>query len=151
MVDFAISSKKQLIAPVNHFTYNTVDFSLNSPPQIQSFQSSLNAGSFYGGLCWDKNGDKFFITKVGASNTAGLYVIDFFNGTATKLIQFCDTKRIKYINQSPDGSKLIYQKVNRINITPEFDVWNFGGETLETSSIWLYDVQTKKEAKINLE
>ena len=71
------------------------------------------------------------------------------NGSYTKLISFCDSKRYKSISCSPDGLKLIGERIDSylkkdLNGNPT-------GQIIEKSSIYLIDLQTLKETKINLE
>ena len=62
---------------------------------------------------------------------------------------FCDSKRYTKISCSPDGTRLIGERIDSYleknsNGSPT-------GKIIENSNIYLIDLQTLKETKINLE
>lgn len=79
----------------------------------------------------------------------GLYKLNTLTGNYTKLIQFCDSKRYEKISCSVDGEKMIAERVD------SYLVKNYegkpSGEIIEKSTIYLIDLETLEETKINLE
>lgn len=97
------------------------------------------------GLCWSNNSQTAFFSIY----KNGLYKLNVTNGSYTKLISFCDSKRYKNISCSSDGKKLIAERIDSYLVK---DVeGNLTGQIMENSSIYIIDLETLKETKINLE
>jgi Tol biopolymer transport system component len=97
------------------------------------------------GLTWAADGRSFYFTVY----HDGMYQVDINTGEPYKLIDFCDTKMYHHLSASPDGTKLVGERVDRYRVHDEDD--RFTGEIVENSSIYLIDLATMVETKIELE
>lgn len=79
----------------------------------------------------------------------GLFKLNIQTGNYTKLIEFCDTKRYKSISCSSDGKRLIAERVD--SYLAKNNDGKPTGQIVENSSIYLIDLETLEETKINLE
>lgn len=96
------------------------------------------------GLCWSNDGKYVFVSIRGG----GLYKIDVNSLNTVKLMDYCK-KRYGAISASSDGQYLIGE---RIDSYLEKDAeGNITGTIMERSSIYLIDLQTLEETKIDLE
>ena len=64
-------------------------------------------------------------------------------------MDFCDTKRYETISCSADGKKLIGERVDSYLVKD--NEGNATGRIMENSSIYLIDLETLEETKINLD
>jgi len=132
---------KTIIGNQNHIGFTN----LNNP----NFQSLVNLDNVnlvgLEGLCWSNNSQMAYFTIY----KNGLYKLNVSNGSYTKLISFCDSKRYKSISCSSDGKKLIGERIDSYLVKDEEG--NPTGQIMENSSIYIIDLETLKETKINLE
>lgn len=94
------------------------------------------------GLCWANNDDYFYVA-VNSGYNRGLYKIGVNNSSIKLLIPFCDTKDYKSISASVDGKYLVGERINSKAYAT--------GEIREDSFIYLIDLHTLEETKIDLE
>jgi len=82
-------------------------------------------------------------------NGNGLYKLNTNNGILTLLIPFCDSKRYEIISCSPDEKVLICERIDsRLELNADGQIT---GKIIEKSSIYLIDLTTLKETKIELD
>ncbi|WP_146194239.1 TolB-like translocation protein [Brumimicrobium oceani] len=117
-----------------------------------SFTSIVNMNQAFdypsvSGLCWSNN-EEYVYVSIGYPD-GGLYKIGVNNSNVELLIPFCDTKRYESISASPDGKYLIGERVDS-HLELDNDS-NPTGAIIENSSIYLIDLNTLEETKINLE
>jgi len=101
------------------------------------------------GLCWSNNSSVAYFTVFNNSENDGLFRLNVITSEYTRLFPFCDSKRYTKISTSPDGTKLIGERVDSY-LDKDTDN-NPTGQVIENSSIYIIDLQTLKETKINLE
>lgn len=97
------------------------------------------------GLTWSSDNETTYFTI----HHNGLYNLNTYNSNYIKLMDFCDTKRYKSISCSPDGEKLIGERVD--SYLAKDNKGNPTGQIVENSSIYIIDLETLEETKINLE
>jgi hypothetical protein len=143
-----ISIDNKLLSETNinnkaHIGYTNLNpISFNSLINIQqNIPSLINLE----GLCWSNNSQIAYFTIY----NVGLFKIDVANGSYTKLMEFCNSKRYGDISCSSDGTKLIGERVD--SYLEKNNEGNPTGKIIENSSIYLIDLQTLAETKINLE
>lgn len=122
---------------------------LNAPPFTSNNFNTIgvSATSSMEGICWHTSGQKFFVSHGGA-NVSGVYSVTL-DGIASRFLINCDTKRHTTISCSQDGKKLIAE---RIDSSLELDQNNNPtGKIIQKSTIWLIDLETALETKIDLE
>lgn len=117
-----------------------------------SFSSIANMNQVFdypsvSGLCWSNDNEYVYATVGFRKN--GLYRIGVNNSNVELLIPFCDTKRYESISASPDGKYLIGERIDS-HLQLDDDS-NPTGAIIENSSIYLIDLNTLEETKINLE
>jgi len=100
---------------------------------------------FCRGLTWS-NDNKIVYFSI---PNKGLFEINIFTKKYTLLIEYCDSKRYNKISCSPDGKRLIGERIDSYNIKDAEG--NATGEIVQNSSIYLINLETLEEAKINLE
>ncbi|MBL1278940.1 MAG: hypothetical protein COA33_001610 [Fluviicola sp.] len=100
------------------------------------------------GLTWSNNSQVVYFTVSGGVNQ-GLYRLNISTSNYTKLMSFCDSKRYTKISCSPDGTGLIGERID--SYLEKNSNGNPTGKIIENSNIYIIDLQTLKETKINLE
>jgi hypothetical protein len=95
------------------------------------------------GLCWSNDGESIFITS-----KDGLYKIDVNSVSNELLIPFCNSKAYGTISASSDGKYLIGERGDSQLIIEE---GASSAELITERSIYLIDLQTLEETKIDLE
>ncbi|WP_159038579.1 TolB-like translocation protein [Brumimicrobium mesophilum] len=106
----------------------------------------LNNPDFAGitGTSWSTNNSDIYMSFY----VKGLYKMNSSSGTKKLLIPFCHSKRYETISTSADGKYLIGE---RIDSRQKLDGQKkTTGEIVEKSSIYLIDLQTLEETKIDL-
>lgn len=97
------------------------------------------------GLCWSSNGKYLYMTIRGN----GLYKIGSNNSSREILIPFCNSKRYESISASSNGKYLIGERVDSyLELNEQSDPT---GLIIESSSIYLINLESLEETKINLE
>jgi len=129
-----------------HFAY--------APLSSLSFTSIFNNLSkfntdFMRGVSWSNNSQIGYFTFFNNSSSDGLYKININSGTCTKLLDFCNSKRYQSISCSSDGKKLLGERVDSYLVKDGSG--NPTGQIVENSSIYIIDLETLKETKINLD
>jgi len=122
---------------------------LSSPPfTYNNFNVIGNAkNSATSGISWHPSGLYFYVTHSNGDGR-GLYRINL-NGGMAQLIKHCDNKRYSIVSCSSDGKNVIAERVSSFL---EFDNDNNAtGKIIEKSSIYLIDLLTLQETKIDLE
>jgi len=104
------------------------------------------------GMTWHPSGTKFYTSvypnSVG-NGEPGLYEVQYPSGIFVRLIKYCSNKRYGTIDCSPNGKYLVAE---RIDCTQEFNANGyFTGNIHENTSIYLFNLETKQEIKLNLE
>jgi len=99
------------------------------------------------GLTWHSSGLYFYVSHPGGYNR-GIHKV-YLNGNVQRLMKHCDNKRYTIISCSKDGKKLIAERVD--SFLERDDDNNPTGKIIQKSSIWLIDIETLKESRINLE
>ncbi len=143
---FLASSTNNVILSAKGLRISTLDLN-QQPLNLQEYASSLD-GMFFNGLSWHPNGNKFYISKIGSLETAGLFEVDFATGAGTRLVQYCDKELIRSISCSPNGVYLVIEKLERQQKLNENQL--FYGTIIENSSIWLLNTTTLQESKLEL-
>lgn len=122
--------------------------SLNEDPlsftSIADMEQVFNSLSL-SGLCWSTD-ENYVYVSIYAN---GLYKVNVNTSNTELLIPYCHSKRYESISASADGKYLIGERVNSYMTTYEDN--NPTGQTMEASSIYLIDLQTLEETKIDLE
>ena len=117
-----------------------------------SFNSliNLNEEDLYGltGLSWSNNNEIVYFTVYNNSHNDGLFKIDIISGNYEKLIEFCNSKRYKQISCSNNGEKIIGERIDSYLIKNSEN--EATGEIVENSSIYLIDLITFEETKVNI-
>jgi hypothetical protein len=119
--------------------------------EIFSFSSIANMNQVFdypivSGLCWSHD-EEYVYATIGFQDN-GLYKIGVNTSSCELLISFCDTKRYESISASSDGKYLVGERVDSyLQLDGES---NPTGEIVENSSIYLINLQTLEETKIDL-
>lgn len=124
--------------------------SLNEMPISFSSIANMNQDFDYpsvSGLCWSSD-EEYVYASVGFRSN-GLYKVGVNDSSIELLIPFCDTKRYESISASPDGKYLIGERID-IHLQLD-DQSNPTGEIIENSSIYMIDLNTLEETKIDLD
>lgn len=100
-------------------------------------------------LTWSENSNTAYFTVFNNSETDGLFKLNVLTTEYTRLLPFCNSKRYIQISVSPDGTKLIGERID--SYLAKGTGGNPTGQIIENSSIYIIDLQTLKETKINLE
>lgn len=95
------------------------------------------------GLCWSHD-EKYVYVSIYES---GLYRVDVNSLNTVLLMEYCK-KRYESLSASADGKYLIGERTDSYLETDEYD--NITGTIMESSSIYLIDLQTMEETKIDL-
>lgn len=143
-----VSSNNKLLSRTSINNTNHIGIAdLNS--STISFSSLVNLEAIYNmdrpdGLCWSSDGQYAFYTF----NGVGLFKINTSNGQIVKLMTFCDSKRYTSLSSSSDGKYLVAE---RVDAHLEHNA-NGGttGKIIENSSIYLIDISTLEEIKVEL-
>jgi len=106
----------------------------------QEFQTD-----FCRGLTWSNDNKTVYFSIP----NKGLFEINIFTKKHTLLIEYCDSKRYKTISCSSDGKKLIGERIDSYNLKDSDG--NPTAEIVQNSSIYIIDLITLEETKINLE
>lgn len=84
-----------------------------------------------------------------AVRSHGIFEIDNHTGATIKIIDFCWDMRYRRISISPDGLSLIAERVDSyLHLTEN---GNPTGRIVENSSIYLINLETLEETKVNIE
>lgn len=95
------------------------------------------------GLCWSHD-EKYVYVSI---YERGLYRVDVNSLNTVLLMEYCK-KRYESLSASADGKYLIGERIDSYLETDEYD--NITGTIMESSSIYLIDLQTMEETKIDL-
>jgi len=98
------------------------------------------------GISWANNSQTAYFTVVGGLDR-GIYKIDINTNNYTRIMEFCDSKYYTRISCSPDGKKLIGERIDSYQL----GVGTGYVETVNSSSIYIIDLLTLEEKKIELE
>lgn len=120
---------------------NEDPLSFTSIADMEQMFSSLSLS----GLCWSTD-ENYVYVSIYAN---GLYKVNVNTSNTELLIPYCHSKRYESISASADGKYLIGERVNSYMTTDEDN--NPTGQTMEASSIYLINLQTLEETKIDLE
>lgn len=119
----------------NKFEFKSI---ITDSPEILSSSSVL-------GLCWSYDNQNIFFSVY----NSGLYIANINTKQKNKLITFCDNKKYGAISASNDGKYLIAERIDRrLEYTSDGQPT---GKIIEQSSIYLIDLQTLEETKVNLD
>ncbi len=116
------------------------NFEVNSIVDVQSSFESLNID----GLCWSVNGQYIFVSIT----NDGIYKISKNGDSKELLIPFCDKKRYTTISHSPNSNYLLGERIDSEIVYNENDQPT--GEIKRNSTIYLINLHTLEETKINL-
>lgn len=132
----------------NTYINNQSHLAFSNLSQI-SFTSLFNVNQAFSDYIrsstWSNNSQTAYFTVY----NDGLYQLDINSGNYTKLMGFCDSKRYTKISCSPDGAKLIGERIDSYLMKDSEEKPT--GEIVENSRIFLIDLQTLEETEINLE
>lgn len=128
--------------------YHLATASLNEEPL--SFTSIADMEQVFNypsptGLCWSAD-ENYVYVSIYAN---GLYKVNVNTSNTELLIPYCHSKRYELISASADGKYLIGERVN--SYLEKDANGNLTGTIMEKSSIYLIDLQTLEEIKINLD
>jgi len=97
------------------------------------------------GLCWSSDNSVVYFTIY----TKGLYSVSIATGQIRLIIPFCHSKRYETISSSSDGKYIIGERIDsRLELNA---AGHQTGKIIEKSNIYLIDLLTLKEVKIDLE
>lgn len=117
---------------------STADFTINT-----TFPTGTKPG-----LCWHPAGTKFYVSILKDYENSGIYEVEYPSFKARKIVQSCDKRIYKYLSCSPTGNYLLCEGIDRV---PKLDnQGNFSGEIAGKSNIYLINIQTSEEIKLNL-
>lgn len=97
------------------------------------------------GMCWSADGEKIYVSIY----QNGLFEVNAETGSYTRIMKYCWDREYTYISASPDGKYLIgelVEKYYRLN-----DDGEAYGDIATNSSIYLIELATMEETKVNLE
>lgn len=136
-VNDVIVSRVSLPPSQNIFLATSQTNNLNFSPQIEFGYGSVE------GLSWHPNGYEFFYSE---SVDGGLKKFNTVTKQTETLFCHCDSKYYKSPSCSPDGTKLIAE---RVDMSLQFNNnGDFTGNIIQKSSIVLIDLQTLSESTI---
>ncbi|MBP5982260.1 MAG: hypothetical protein KA734_00950 [Fluviicola sp.] len=146
-----ISSQNILLT--NTIINNEIHFAY-APLSSMSFTSIFNNSSQFKtdlirGVAWSSNSQIAYFTFYNNSDMDGLYKLNINSGSFTKLINFCHSKRYNSISCSSNGTEIVGERI--VSYTIKDSDGNFTGQIVENSEIFMIDLVTLKETKINLE
>jgi len=147
----AVSQNNKLLSLV--FINNEAHLATASPNEEPfSFSSITSMNQAFdhpsvSGLCWSSDEEYVYATVGGKKK--GLYQLSVNNSNIELLIPFCDTKRYESISASSDGKYLIGERIDSYLQLDEQS--NPTGAIIQNSSIYLIDLHTLEETKIELE
>ena len=147
--EFTVSNNNLLLSPLSDYAehkYGVSDLDKDSLTW-EAFEFNL-FGNLYGRVNWHVDGKRFYVSNFGYPGGTGLFEINFETGATTNLIKLCDKEYIKEAVCSPAGDKLILQKIERTLIPGPNEWISIGGTLIENSSLWLFDLNTHKEARL---
>lgn len=100
------------------------------------------------GLTWSNNNKLAYFSVFNGKSNSGLFTVEVNSGKLTKLLDFCYGKKYTEIDCSPDGSKLICERID------SYLQKNSNGENtgaiIEKSYLYIVDLKTLKETKIDV-
>ncbi|MDD3005948.1 hypothetical protein [Flavobacterium sp.] len=124
---------------------------LNSVSKITTLDFTIDTTFPAGtkpGLCWHPDGTKFYVSLVTDYENSGIYEVEYPSFKARKIVQSCDKRIYKYLSCSPTGNYLLCEGIDR---DPKLDnQGNFSGEIAGKSNIYLINIQTSEEIKLDL-
>lgn len=146
--DFAVSAKNILISPKSESFLNfyITDINPGVLTTTSLYVSGLQ-GTILGGINWHPDGAKFYISFYEDGGTASLYEINYLTDSKTKLVETCNRSLIQEAIYGPFGDYLLLQKLER-DIIGEPGTVTDVADIIENSSIWIFDLKTKKEARL---
>lgn len=150
--NFVISNNNTFIAYSGDYNF----YNLHLTPNSSYTFSDLETIPFQlignrKGLCWHPSGTKFYasVTQAGPGTESALYEVKYPSGVATKLIQYCHSKQYANISCSADGKFLLLE---RFDYRQDFNTQGlFEGNIEIKTSVYLFNLNTMKETKLNLE
>ena len=147
-IDFAVSTKNILISPMSESFLNFYITDIN-PGVLSTTSLYVNGlqGTILGGINWHPDGSNFYISFYENGGTANLYEINYLTGSKTKLVESCNFSLIQEAIYVPFGDYLLLQKLERDVIGEPGTIGDIA-DIIENSSIWLFDLKTKKEARL---
>ncbi|MDD3005949.1 hypothetical protein, partial [Flavobacterium sp.] len=136
-----------LFRNIDGFQYTDLN-SLTESSTVDYKQISINIQGSIPGLCWHPSGKKFYVSQIFDYEKSGIYEVEFPSGKARKIIQFCDKRVYKSLSCSTNGNYLVGEG---IDMYQQFDnQGNFTGKIFENSNIYLINIQTSEEIKLDL-
>lgn len=123
-----------------HILYsNQPNIIVNSNNNIKYLsKESSNGGNGVVGISWHPNNNDIYYT----TNRDGLFKINKDSNKKTKIRNGCDSRSYKHLSISPDGTKIIVERMDAYN----FDV-NTGSST-EEFNIYIMDIDGSNERKV---
>ena len=100
------------------------------------------------GLTWSNNNELAYFSVFNGKNNSGLFKVEVKSGKLTKLLDFCYGKKYTEITCSPDGTKLICERIDSYlekNSNNEST-----GAIIEKSHLYIIDLITLQETKIDV-
>lgn len=129
-----------------HFAY--APLSLLSFTSIFNNLSQFNTG-FMRGVSWSDNSQIAYFSFYNNNETDGLYKLNISSGSYTRLIDFCHSKRYNSISCSSNGTEIIGERIE--SYLKKNSEGNITGQIVEKSCIYVINLETLTETKINLE
>ena len=142
-----VSSKNELVSVTLIDNTPTI---ATSPLELLDFKPLVNMEvgfntEFPTGMCWSADGNKIYVSIY----QNGLFEINAETGVFKKIMKYCWDREYSNISSSPDGKYLIgelVEKYYRLN-----DDGEAYGDIATNSSLYLIDLATMEETKVNLE
>lgn len=144
--NFSISKDSVILFPLSNGQFSTTDIKEDS--LIWEVKHLSTGEFFFNKVAWHIDNKRFFGALINNPDDIGFYEINYETGEATLLIQLCEREFISGAACSPDGKRLIIQKIER-DVVPDSLPVNVDN-TIENNSLWLYDFQTGKEVRLPL-
>jgi Tol biopolymer transport system component len=86
--------------------------------------------------CWHPNNAEIYFTK----HSNGIWKVNYLTGVVSHVKPSCQTKNYNYISISPDGTKLVAERINGPLLSST--------KVFFSSRIYLIDLSTGKETQL---
>lgn len=146
--EFDVSPNNLLLTPKsnNYLDFNLVD--LNQENLNNTFlEYTTQQGFKHGRVNWHVDGERFYVSFYENNGSSHLYEINYKTGYVTEVLENCHKEVVEEAICLSSGKHLMLQKVEREVIVNGSPTSN-GNGLIENYSLWLFDLKTRKEARI---
>lgn len=153
--EYSISSDNNILTRINSNFVTGTTFSIAHFDQAQSYGNQFTLplyGSGYGRVNWHIDGEHFYTPHLSTLEDAGLFEVNIETMNMERVYNFCDKQLINQAVSSPNGNFLIIEKTVREHIINDPGaVIPILNQIVENKKLWLYNLNTKKEAPLPLD